>query len=117
METIFIKRFIKTKDDLPKVTGLYHVFVKGVNGIRDWTYNLGSDTDDSKDWMDSVDYWLQPVTLAELIKEKLPSEEQIKEIFTTNHYHYEKGHYRRVRLDRIQGAKTIIKWIINKLIE
>jgi len=46
----------------------------------------------------------------------LPTDEEIKEIMTTNHYHYEKGHYRKVRLDRIQGAK-IIRDLIKKKIE
>ena len=37
----------------------------------------------------------------------LPTDEEIKQQMTTDHYHYDKGRYRKVRLDRIQGAKMI----------
>jgi len=33
------------------------------------------------------------------------SDEEIKSIFTTPHYHYETGHYYKVKKDRIFGAK------------
>jgi hypothetical protein len=38
-------------------------------------------------------------------------EEEIEKLFTTPHYHYEKGHYYKVRKDRIFGAK----WLRSRL--
>ena len=46
----------------------------------------------------------------------LPTDEEIKEMMTTSHYHYETGHYRKVRLDRIQGAK-MVRDLIKKRIQ
>ena len=107
METIFIKRFINSQDDLPKKHGRY-------------------DTDEGSVEFDPnnkqhIDYWLlgmfwyiQPTTLAELIKEKLPSEEEIKQqgmiLEGAGDRYYEGIHYSD---DWIDGAK----WIINKLTE
>ena len=75
-QIIYVKRFIKTEDDLPKQVGSYFVKLKRGDARLlhfpfdgDVGYNIFK-----KDWMDSVDHWLQPTTLAELIKEKLPSE-------------------------------------------
>lgn len=45
------------------------------------------------------------------IAERMPSEEEIEKHFTTPHYHYEKGHYYKVRKDRIFGAK----WLRSRL--
>lgn len=39
------------------------------------------------------------------IAERQLTDEQIERQFTTSHYHYEKGHYYKVRKDRIFGAK------------
>ena len=46
----------------------------------------------------------------------LPTDEDIKEMMTTSHFHYEKGRYRKVRLDRIQGAK-IVRDLIKKRLQ
>ena len=45
------------------------------------------------------------------IAERMPSEEEIEKHFTTPHYHYEKGHYYKVRKDRIFGAN----WLRSRL--
>jgi hypothetical protein len=69
METVYTKRFIKSIDDLPKETGVYFVFVKDDNEIQQWTYNKGSDTDDSADWLNGIDWFLEP--------RELPTDEEI----------------------------------------
>mgnify|MGYP003595528065 CR=1 FL=1 len=46
------------------------------------------------------------------IKERQLTDEQIERQFTTSHYHYEKGHYYKVRKDRIFGAK----WYRDRLV-
>lgn len=46
------------------------------------------------------------------IAERMPSEEEIEKHFTTPHYHYEKGHYYKVRKDRIFGAN----WLRSRLV-
>ena len=45
----------------------------------------------------------------------LPSDEEIKETFTTTHYSYHQGRHRRVKLDRIQGGKVIRDQIKTKI--
>ena len=45
----------------------------------------------------------------------LPTDEEIKNMMTTSHYNYETGHYRKVRLDRIQGAKMVRDLIKKRL--
>ena len=42
----------------------------------------------------------------------MPSDDEIKEMFTTPHYSQDIGHYKRVRFDRIQGAKVMRDKII-----
>lgn len=37
----------------------------------------------------------------------LPSDEEIKQQMTTEHYCHDKGRYRKIKLDRIQGGKMI----------
>ena len=72
METIFIKRFIRSEADLPKVAGKYYAmpcFEEDLIQVE----HYGNETSDLY-WSHDFDYWLQPTTLAELIKEKLPSE-------------------------------------------
>ncbi len=48
---------------------------------------------------------------------KMPSitDEEIEAQFTTPHYHYEKGHYYKVRKDRIYGAKWMRDWFRNRM--
>jgi len=46
------------------------------------------------------------------IAERQLTDEQIERQFTTSHYHYEKGHYYKVRKDRIFGAK----WYRSRLV-
>jgi hypothetical protein len=46
------------------------------------------------------------------IAERQLTDEQIERQFTTSHYHYEKGHYYKVRKDRIFGAK----WYRDRLV-
>jgi hypothetical protein len=59
--------------------------------------------------------WLEK-RLASKNIEVLPTDDEIKEIMTTSHYHHESGNYRKVRLDRIQGAK-MIRDLIKKRIQ
>ena len=73
METIFIKRFIKTEDDLPKENGNYIVcFNKDIEyhftSFRSFTKNQSE-----KLWLNCIDWYLQPTTLVELIKENTKS--------------------------------------------
>ena len=83
METIYIKRFIKTEADLPQSErAKYFVGVKdnlNPEDIYEWfNYKNPVMADNQAEyWVNTFGYWLQPITLAELIKEKLPSEKQI----------------------------------------
>jgi hypothetical protein len=43
-----------------------------------------------------------------------PSDEEIKNYFTKEHYHYEKGRYTKVDKDRIYGAKWMRDEIIKR---
>jgi hypothetical protein len=43
----------------------------------------------------------------------VPTEEEIKNYFTKEHFHYEKGRYTKCDKDRIFGAK----WAINEIIK
>ena len=61
-----------------------------------------------------LDHFLDGILNEQLRQLNVPSDEEIKEMFTTSHYHYEKGHYRKVRLDRIQGARQIREEIIKR---
>ena len=45
---------------------------------------------------------------------EMPSEEEIKNYFTKEHYHYEKGRYTKVDKDRIYGAKWMKDEIIKR---
>lgn len=107
METIYIKRFIKTEADLPKEAGSYFVKLKRGDARLlyfpfdgDVGYNIFK-----TDWMKDVEFWLQPTTLAELIKEKLPSEEQ-----------YKKDCPQELK-PRIAAWIQGVKYVINKLTE
>ena len=46
---------------------------------------------------------------------EFPSDEEITNYFTKEHYHYQKGRYIRVDKDRIFGAKWAVKWIKDKM--
>ena len=54
--------------------------------------------------------------MAELVDTgiEMPSEEEIKNYFTKEHYHYEKGRYTKVDKDRIYGAKWMKDEIIKR---
>ncbi len=45
------------------------------------------------------------------------TDEEIEAHFTTPHYHYEKGHYYKVRKDRIFGAKWMRDEIRKRMVE
>lgn len=45
----------------------------------------------------------------------MPSDDDIKKMFTTEHSHYLDGRYYKIRLDRIQGAKIMRDLIVQKL--
>ena len=79
METIYIKRFIKTEADLPQSErAKYFVGVKdnlNPEDIYEWfNYKNPVMADNQAEyWINTFDYWLQPTTLAELIKMKCPN--------------------------------------------
>lgn len=52
------------------------------------------------------------VEIEKRIADRQLTDEQIERQFTTSHYHYEKGHYYKVRKDRIFGAK----WYRDRLV-
>jgi regulator of sirC expression with transglutaminase-like and TPR domain len=63
------------------------------------------------DWGESLINELVNQEVEKRIAERMPSEEEIEKHFTTPHYHYEKGHYYKVRKDRIFGAN----WLRSRL--
>ena len=65
----------------------------------------------------AIDYAIRELKKLRLgvVMDVLPTDEEIKEMMTTSHYHYETGHYRKVRLDRIQGAKMVRDLIKKRL--
>ena len=52
-------------------------------------------------------------------EERMPiiTDEEIEKEFTTQHYHWEKGRYYKVRKDRIFGAKWMREWFRNRMIK
>jgi len=50
-----------------------------------------------------------------VVSEMLPTDEEIKRVMTTEHYSHDKGRYRKIRLDRIQGGKMIRDLIKKRL--
>ena len=72
METIFIKRFIKTEDDLPKEKGVYEALYSDQKTFGKTLYD--SSPSCNIWWTNNVYWYQKPTTLAELIKEKLPSD-------------------------------------------
>lgn len=51
------------------------------------------------------------------IAERMPSDEEIGRAFTSEHYHWEKGRYYKVRKDRIFGAKWLRSRLTNQKTE
>lgn len=64
------------------------------------------------DWGESLINELVNQEVEKRIAERQLTDEQIERQFTTSHYHYEKGHYYKVRKDRIFGAK----WYRDRLV-
>lgn len=72
METIFIKRFIKTEADLPKEKGVYEALYSDQKTFGKTLYD--SSPSCNIWWTNNVYWYQKPTTLAELIKEKLKDE-------------------------------------------
>ena len=105
---IYIRRFIETEDDLPK-DGEYAFFRdKNLKHLLWCCYSEKL----KDDYLYTYEYWLQPTTLAELIKEKLPTKDEINNYLDTNDFGYGVAYIAQRR-----GASIGIKWIINKLTE
>ena len=78
METIYIKRFII---DLPKKNGTYLCQTsKGIRYLGFYPSDTDLDEYSEDYWIDNVDWYLEEITLAELIKEKLKDTEIISQI-------------------------------------
>lgn len=98
---LYRKVEIRSENDLPKKGGDYFVQLKtGYGRILHFPFNgdVGWNID-VHDWIQNVDWYLQPYEL------DLLTDEEIKNYFTKEHFHYEKGRYTKVDKDRIYGAK------------
>lgn len=103
-EPIYVKKYIKSEEDLPKKTGDF--FVCDKDGISKYLHYEAHPTFNSaRYWLDRLDWYLQPV--------ELPSDEEIKAEFTKESYHYEIGRHYKILKDRIFGAK----WLRDKLMK
>ena len=107
-------KFIRSCDDLPKQTGPYFVCCKRFSYQSDYFNN----DEKSKDrWMERYVWYLQETTLAELIWDKLPSEdvEEAAEDYAIMPAVDDNG----FRLDkkRFEAFKSGIIYAINKLTE
>ena len=74
MEPIYRKVFIKSEADLPEKEGRYFVKIKGlppeVIDIDIEYYSIRLNRGDKKNWINNIDWYLQPV--------ELPSDEEIE---------------------------------------
>jgi len=91
---LFIKREIRSADDLPKERGSYYVHWKPeINGygermnIMDWEIWMLDVPAQYGNWLRKFDWYLQPTTLSDLIKEK-EVEAQEKEVSDQDIYNY-----------------------------
>ena len=112
---IYIKRFIKTEDDLPKKEGAYHVCD---NFKLHDTYLMMRTLKDDDFWFKEIHWYLQPTTLAELIKEKLPSEKEIEgEAMTYSSYPAMPDGHPEFDPSQANDFDAGAKYVINKLTE
>ena len=74
MEIVYRKVFVKSEADLPEREGRYFVKLKGlppeVIDIAVGYYNLSPNCGYKEEWLDNIDWYLQPV--------ELPSDEEIE---------------------------------------
>ncbi len=63
---------------------------------------------------DDTEMFTNEYLLSEEAPIELPSDEEIKQAFESEHYNHDKGHYRKVKLDRIYGAKWMKEQILNQ---
>ena len=106
-EGLFIKKYIKTEDDLPKEEGYYFVHIKSTSGLWDGNDIFEAvdmnDPDTIEYWLNSFDWYLQPVTLeeSEIHREAIIFEPPMPDIYDV----YD------------MGFKHGVETIINKLTE
>lgn len=101
-QIIYIRKYIKTEDDLPKYDDLYYVHSKVSGTLTKFSFHENKDV-----WIKNIDWYLQPVTLTELIKEKLPEREI--ETIIRNYYDSDVIRFSNMVIsDMIKGAKIII---------
>ena len=98
-DELFKKVYIHSVDDLPKETGDY--FVKHYNGSGR-ILHLPFEGEVGFNVWKVFEYYLQPLS-----DQDLPSDEDIEEYFTTQHYDNKNGHHYRVKKDRVYGAKAM----------
>jgi len=101
-QIVYVQVEIKSQEDLPKGTGTYFVFVKDDNEIQQWTYNKGSDTDDSIDWLENIDWYLQLV--------EMPTYEKLKTYADNYSLHAGKS-----RMAAYQGFLAGFDWLKKEL--
>ena len=102
MKTVYIKKYIKSVDDLPKEKGVYAASIEGEMGEE---YFRPDKEFDENHWLEDIEWYLLPV--------ELPDEKEIEgEIMKIN---------RSESLCTVDyystGFNAVINWLINKLIK
>jgi len=104
MEIVYRKVFVKSEADLPEREGRYFVKLKGlppeVIDIAVGYYNLSPNCGYKEDWLNEIDWYLQPV--------ELPSDEEIEKVSNK----YSEEHF--AMEDFVAGAKWLRDKLINK---
>jgi hypothetical protein len=106
-QTVYIKKYIKTEDDLPKEVGEYKCMFSG-NSFGKAMYNNDFASSSDVWWINKVDWYLQPIEQPEIIA---PTDEEIK-----NHIPYSDT-ISDAQLWKNVGFIKGAKWAINEIIK
>ena len=68
MEETYRKVVISSKGDLPRNEGIYYVHVRSIDQLKEWVFDPFGE--DHKQWLSSIDWYLQRVTDKEATTEK-----------------------------------------------
>ena len=106
MKTVYVKKYIKSVDDLPK-DGLYPCHVKSfdANSISSFILLRDETNFDVYWWLDNIDWYLLPV--------ELPDEKEIEDEANEYSCEYEVN----AKMAAFFGYKRGANYIINKLIK
>ncbi len=100
----YIKVYIKSEADLPKVTGQYMVYVSDDDQIQQWYFNLDPQYSNNfeEDWLENVNWYLLPVPPSAILTDEEINNEALQR-FTSN--------TGWIDHEKIEGFKRGVKWL------